>query len=267
MTKAPKSIDDLADFWVKQGGRNLGIVGDTKHKQRGVSYHLGSDDLAAGAYSATLKRDRKPTLAASALDLGKLDGRIGRLRRFSNWLVNQAQAGKTPDIREIIWSPDGIDVRRWDEHLDEVIVSLRRHPDNTVHVVHPGNGDATHYRHTHISFYRDSEFDPKVQFFQGFFAKPLPKPKPGDEPEPDPDDDVDPTPGDEGDPDADIDIAGQTPGAQFVTVKPSPDPRSTLSGIAHEFGTTVAHLLAFPENAKYRKDPGKLFKGQLVRVR
>jgi len=144
MTRAPKSIKELAALWVDQGGRNLGIVGDTKHKQRGTSYHLGRGDLKDGAYSVTLKRDRKGlSEAASALDLGKLDGRIGKLRKFSNWLVDQAEAGLTPDIREIIWSPDGNEVRRWDSHLDRVIVSLRRHKDNTIHVVNAGNGDAT----------------------------------------------------------------------------------------------------------------------------
>ncbi len=130
MTKAPEKIEKLAEFWDHHGGRNLGIVGDTKHKQRGTSYHLGSSDLIDGAYSTKLKRDRKGlTKSASALDLGKLNKRIGKLRKFSNWLVEQAEEGLTPDIREIIWSPDGKEVRRWDSHLDKVIVSLRRRKD------------------------------------------------------------------------------------------------------------------------------------------
>ena len=274
MTVAPATIQDLASLWVNHCGRNLGIVGDTKHKKTGTSYHLGRSDLAAGAYSAKLKRDRDGlSEAASALDLGKLDGGIGKLRTFSNWLVNRAEAGLTPDIREIIWSPDGVEVRRWDSSLKpngKVIVSLRRHADKSIQVVNPGNGDATHFRHTHISFYRDSEFRPKVAYFKPFFDQPAPnpvhQPDHGDEPDPNPDDDVNPNPDGELDPNPDGELV-PTPGAVFVKVQPFPQPRSTLSGIAHEFGTTVAQLLAFPENKGFRDNPGLVFAGQQVRVR
>ena len=261
-TKAPNSIQELASFWQQQGGRNLGIVGDVKHKQTGTSYHLGRSDLKADAYSAKLKRDRKGlSERASALDLGKLHKRIGKLRKFSNWLVEQAEAGLTPDIREIIWSPDGVEVRRWDEHLDRVIVSLRRHKDGTIHVVNEGNGDESHFWHTHVSFYRDSRLNPKIGYFKPFFDKP-PKPKPNDEPEPDPSDDVDQNPDDETDPDPVDDL-----GPLFVRVKPTPQRRSTLTGIASAFDLTLKQLLAFDENKNFRADPGSVFAGQRVRVR
>jgi hypothetical protein len=258
MTIAPKSIKDLATFWVDHGGRNLGIVGDTRHQQKGTSYHLGKSQLAVDAYSVKLKRDREGlSEAASALDLGKLEKSIPKLRKFSNWLVEQAKDGKTPDIREIIWSPDGKEVRRWDSSLGRVIVSLRRRKDKTIVVVNPGNGDATHFRHTHISFYRDSRHRPKVAYFEPFFQAP----HPGPEPEPEPEDDVD------DDLDGEDDVDPPIPEAVFVTVQPSPKSRSTLSGIAHEFGTTVKKLLAFPENAEFRDHPGLIFAGQKVRVR
>lgn len=41
----------------------------------------------------------------------------------------------------------------------------------------------------------------------------------------------------------------------------------TLSGIAIQYHTTVAHLLAFPENAKYRANPNLIHPGDKVRVR
>lgn len=262
-TRAPETIKELAAYWREHGGRNLGIVGDTKHMQKGTSYHLGKSDLKVGAYSAKLKRDRKGlTERASALDIGKLDGRIGRLRKFSNWLVEQAKAGNTPDIREIIWSPDGKEIHRWDSHLDRVIVSLRRKPDKSIVVVNAGNGDATHFRHTHISFYRDSRLTPKVDLFRAFFEQPLPPPKPNDEPEPEPEDNLAPVPADEDDP-----IPGDDPIPMFATVKPDPHPLSTLSGIAHEFDLTLKALLAFPENEKFRANPGLTHAGQKVRVR
>jgi hypothetical protein len=259
MTVAPKTIQELATFWVDHGGRNLGIVGDTKHQKKGTSYHLGKSQLKVGAYSVRLKRDREPHLseAASALDLGKLEKSIPKLRKFSNWLVEQAKDDQTPDIREIIWSPDGKEVRRWDRSLGKVIVSLRRRKDKTIVIVNAGNGDATHFRHTHISFYRDSRGDPKVPYFKPFFLEP----HPGPEPEPEPEDDVD------DDLDDEDDVDPPTPEAVFVKVQPSPASRSTLSGIAHEFGTTVKKLLAFPENAEFRDDPGLVFAGQKVRLR
>ena len=41
----------------------------------------------------------------------------------------------------------------------------------------------------------------------------------------------------------------------------------TLSEIASAHGLTLAALLAFPENAKYRTNPGLIHPGDLVRVK
>jgi hypothetical protein len=41
----------------------------------------------------------------------------------------------------------------------------------------------------------------------------------------------------------------------------------TLSGIAAAYHTTVARILAFPENAKYRANPSLIHPGDVVRVR
>jgi hypothetical protein len=147
---------------------NLGIVGDVAHQAKGTSYHLGEDKLQSGAYSARTPRDRAGlTNAASAIDLGRLNGKLGPLRDFSDWLVHRGQtrAPGTRDIREIIWSPDGQHVLRWDR--ERGASSAPR----------PGEADNSHLTHTHISFYRDSESREKVGLFSPYFtAEPAPLP-------------------------------------------------------------------------------------------
>lgn len=162
MSTAPASIRALASLWVSKGGTNLGIVGDAAHGAKGTSYHLGRDRLAPGAYSASSSRDRAGlTNAASALDLGKLDGSLTGLRAFSKWLVSRCQRGVCPDIREVIYSPNGKTVDRWDGL------------DNRVRTG-PGQGDNSHLTHTHISFFRDSERRSKTALFAPYFAPKIP---------------------------------------------------------------------------------------------
>jgi hypothetical protein len=162
MTYAPDSLKKLAALWISNGGVNLGIVGDTRHVTKGTSYHLGKSQLADGAYSAKLPRDVEGlTDAASAIDLGKLDGSLTGLQKFSTWLVNQCKANApgTNDIREVIWSPDGKVVRRW----DDVSRTIYNGGDGT------GQGDNTHLYHTHISFYRDAEKRDHTTTFRPYF--------------------------------------------------------------------------------------------------
>jgi len=121
----------------------VGIVGDVNHRG---GYHCGSDRVDADDYSV----DESPrdsaglTLSASALDVGMFSvvvgGRTHNLRTFSTWCVAQCVAGAsdTRDIREIIYSPDGRTVKRWDR--------LRKRT----------TGDSSHLTHTHFSFFRDS---------------------------------------------------------------------------------------------------------------
>lgn len=157
MTFAPPTLVALGAWWTAQGGVNLGIVGDAGHAARGVSYHLGRDDLVPDAYSIRTARDRAGlSNAASAIDLGKLDGSYVKLRTFSRWLVEQARsnADGTDDMREIIYSPDGVTVLRWDR--ERGYASLPQ----------SGEADNTHLAHTHISFYRDAEFrDHRTAFY------------------------------------------------------------------------------------------------------
>jgi hypothetical protein len=165
MTTAPAPLVDLGRYWTKEGGVMLGIVGNAAHTS---GYHLGRDRIYDGAgpglgaadYSVQLNRDKLGlTNAAAAIDLGKLDGSLVELRRFSRWLVSEATHKRAAyrDVREIIYSPDGKVVQRWSG------------VDNKIHSG-AGNGDSSHLTHTHISFYRDSEHRPKVQLFAPYFA-------------------------------------------------------------------------------------------------
>ncbi|WP_405430787.1 hypothetical protein [Micromonospora sp. NBC_00617] len=121
----------------------VGIVGDPAHRG---GYHCGSDRVVPNDYSVVESpRDRNGlTLDAAALDVGGFEVRSGggthTLASFSLWCVGQcvANAADTRDIREIIYSPDGTTVKRWDR------LGKRT------------SGDSSHRWHTHFSFFRDA---------------------------------------------------------------------------------------------------------------
>ncbi|MFI6781673.1 hypothetical protein [Micromonospora sp. NPDC050276] len=121
----------------------VGIVGDSAHRG---GYHCGSDRVVPNDYSVVESpRDRAGlTLDAAALDVGQFNvrsgGRNNTLPTFSIWCVAQcaANAADTRDIREIIYSPDGTTVKRWDR------LGKRT------------TGDSSHRWHTHFSFFRDA---------------------------------------------------------------------------------------------------------------
>jgi hypothetical protein len=168
---APVSIKNLRSYLAAVTGlsaTSLGIVGNTAHKR---GYHLGRDRIYDGSgpgvgnldYSVQLTRDKAGlTDAASAIDIGNFTD----LRKLSTWLVLQCQAGECPDIREVIYSPDGKVVKRWDNSVKKLYTG----GDGT------GHGDDSHLTHTHVSFYRDSESRDKVETFRPFF-----EPSTGDE--------------------------------------------------------------------------------------
>ncbi|MFE9190819.1 hypothetical protein ACFYL6_14525 [Micromonospora sp. NPDC007208] len=121
----------------------VGIVGDSDHRG---GYHCGSDRVVPNDYSVVESpRDRAGlTLDAAALDVGQFSvrsgGRTNTLPSFSVWCVAQcaANAADARDIREIIYSPDGTTVKRWDR------LGKRT------------SGDSSHRWHTHFSFFRDA---------------------------------------------------------------------------------------------------------------
>jgi len=135
-------------------GAEVGVVGDTNHWG---GYHTGRDRLNARQDYSVVEssRDQKGlSNAASALDIGtfsfKHGGKTHTLQDFSKWLAKEAARGAkdTQDIREIIYSPDGKTVKRWDR------LGKR------------SGGDSSHLGHTHISYFRDSEARDKTAVFR-----------------------------------------------------------------------------------------------------
>lgn len=119
----------------------LGIQGDDAHAASG-GYHIGGSLVPSSDYSRRESaRDRAITdTAASAFDLGLWgDGKV--FRAVTLYLVALAKSGdpRMRDVREIIYTPDGQTVHRWDR------LGIRT------------SGDTSHLKHTHTSFFRDSE--------------------------------------------------------------------------------------------------------------
>ncbi|MEV1108459.1 hypothetical protein [Micromonospora sp. NPDC049751] len=153
MTRAPDNLLDLRRLLLTHldnapgpddlDPAEVGIVGDPAHRG---GYHCGSDRVVPNDYSVVESpRDRSGlTLDAAAIDVGEFDVRSGggshTLASFSVWCVGQcaANAADTRDIREIIYSPDGTTVKRWDR------LGKRT------------SGDSSHRWHTHFSFFRDA---------------------------------------------------------------------------------------------------------------
>jgi len=159
MTRAPQALMDsrrlLLDHLDMHPGRTVdddldpaevGIVGDTAHVRQGDSYHLGLPEQTRDGYSVRESARDRAGLSdlASAVDVGEfrvtVRGKSHDLRSFSLWLVAQCKSNTVDsrDIREIIYSPDGKTVRRWDRE--------RRR----------SSGDSSHLWHTHISLFRDA---------------------------------------------------------------------------------------------------------------
>ena len=162
MSTNPPSLLVLRTFLRKECGlkpNSLGIVGNKKHLR---GYHLGRDRIFGPKgegkkdYSLVLARDRRGLSDhASAMDIGNFK----RLRELSIWLVAEARrsAADTRDIREIIYSPDGKIVLRWDRKR-----GVNSKPE-------PGEADDTHLTHTHVSWFRDTPEADKTAIFKRFF--------------------------------------------------------------------------------------------------
>ena len=91
MSSSPQSLRQLGTYWTAQGGVNLGVVGNAAHT---YGYHLGRDRIYDGGgpgkgdrdYSVQTRRDKAGLSdAASAIDLGRLNGSLPKLYRFSRW--------------------------------------------------------------------------------------------------------------------------------------------------------------------------------------
>ncbi|MFE9192067.1 hypothetical protein ACFYL6_20925 [Micromonospora sp. NPDC007208] len=121
----------------------VGIVGDPAHRG---GYHCGSDRVVTNDYSVVESpRDRAGLNDyAAGLDVGQFRVTTPKgtfdLPHYSRWLVAQCAANTvdTRDIREVIYSPDGTTVKRWDR------LGKR------------SSGDSSHRWHTHKSYFRDA---------------------------------------------------------------------------------------------------------------
>lgn len=149
MTYAPDDLLAVRTYLLGATGLPadaVGIAGDRAHAADG-GYHEGNDDLAAAGRLSTdyskreSARDRPGSNAASALDIGDFTRGALSLRSLTLRFVAACQAGdpRTADVREVIYTPDGSTVRRFDR------LGVR------------STGDSSHLFHTHISFFRDSE--------------------------------------------------------------------------------------------------------------
>lgn len=137
---------------------SLGIVGDSNHNG---GYHHGwgqrSSDSDYSWDESTRDWNHK-TEAARAFDFGLFDvtynGKRCTLIDFNNWLVNECKNGSpdTKNIREVIYTPDGKVVKRWDR------LGIR------------SSGDSSHLFHTHISYFADSENEDKTGPFKRYFG-------------------------------------------------------------------------------------------------
>lgn len=143
MTYAPADLLAVRLYLLTSTGLSgdaVGIVGDPDHDG---GYHCGADRTDPDDYSRRESpRDRAGLSdAASALDIGDFVRGPVSLRTVSLGLVAACQRGdpRCADIREVIYTPDGRTVRRFDR------LGVR------------STGDSSHLFHTHLSFFRDSE--------------------------------------------------------------------------------------------------------------
>jgi hypothetical protein len=160
MTYAPAALKAAQTYLRSKTGLDwvsLGIIGDEDHRG---GYHCGwdrrrivEDELADYAWEESSRDSGHRTEASAALDVGYFSKGGKTLRTFSVWLVEQCKAGAvgTRDIREVIYSPDGRTVKRWDR------LGKRT------------SGDDSHLSHTHISYHRDAEARDKVGLFKRYF--------------------------------------------------------------------------------------------------
>jgi hypothetical protein len=186
MAFTPQTLRELRAALVAWTGcptENFSIARGCSPSRGFRGYHLGKDQIFGSQgsctgekwndYSVKTARDKAGLSdARNAIDIqfnrNTLDrGAAKLLREFSTWLVAQCQANApgTADVREVIYSPDGTTVLRYDR--ERGVKSVPK----------AGEADKSHTWHTHVSFYRDSEARAKTPTFAGYFVTaPAPEP-------------------------------------------------------------------------------------------
>jgi hypothetical protein len=155
MTTAPQCLLDARTLAIHELGIPADSVGIVAGNSNGEGYHSGYGALHAVGrapgdahpdYSVreSIRDSGGLTEYASAMDFGLfttiINGHTVTLRDFTLWLVGRCKAGDpdAADIREIIYTPDGKTVQRYDR------LGIR------------STGDSSHLTHTHVSLFRDS---------------------------------------------------------------------------------------------------------------
>lgn len=170
MSYIPQRLRDERDVWVRETRLSLVSLGILHYSPQGGGYHEGNDLLAQAGRQNTdyskreSERDRPGTDAGSAIDIGyfdvnvqKVDGSWRRvtLRDYTRWMLVQLNAG-APDVafvRELIYSLDGVTVKRWDR------LGIRT------------SGDLSHTTHDHRSDFRDDENANKAAHVERFWRE------------------------------------------------------------------------------------------------
>ena len=179
MTYAPRPCPTSAATGSARRDATSGIVGDTAHQKKGVSYHLGRSQLTTDAYSARTARDKRGlTDAASAIDLGALGGSLAapaRLQRVARGTGPREQARDVRHPRDHLLGPEAVGGHALGPRAGRASTPRT------------GEADMSHKTHTHVSYYRDSEKRDKVAVFRPYFEQegepvpavqvPTPRPK------------------------------------------------------------------------------------------
>lgn len=169
MPYTPETIKSLKKYLIAKTGKEgkyFSIARDYQPSSaRGYrGYHLGKDQIFSSVgqkskdYSIQTARDKAGLSdARSAMDINLPSKKEMAL---FNYLVTQCRkdAPGTSDIREVIGTSDGKVVLRYDRQR-----GANSQPK-------PGEADASHLWHIHISWYRDSEDRDKIGVFEGFFG-------------------------------------------------------------------------------------------------
>lgn len=178
-TFTPDTIRDLKVYLEGQGAViSIARSCDPNSTREFRGYHLSRDQIMQGEgkcpgegkddYSIQTARDKAGLSdARAAIDI---QFKPAKLQDYSKWLLKQAQSNApgTQDWRELIYSPDGVKVLRWDRER-----GVNSAPQ-------PNEAALSHRTHTHVSFYRDSEDRVKVPTFSGYFGPAVPPPPGGD---------------------------------------------------------------------------------------
>lgn len=170
MSYIPQALADERAVWQQETKLPAVSLGILHYSPQGGGYHEGNDLLAQGGRLDTdyskreSPRDRPGTDAGSAIDIGwfdvnvqKIDGSWRRviLPDYTRWMLVQLDIG-APDVafvRELIYSLDGVTVRRWDR------LGIRT------------TGDDSHLTHDHRSDFRDDENADKAAHVRRFWRE------------------------------------------------------------------------------------------------